>query len=260
MLCIDEEMLNSIAHRMLSDYDMVNPGTVFSGDFRLDLADAWRLQTAVTNLRLERGETVAGYKIGCTTGGAQKRMGLLHPAWGRIWVAEQHVTGVALKKDGFSNVALEAEFAVLLKRAVDPQNASTETIVEAVENIYPVIEIHNLVWRGGPPYGAELIANNCIHAGVVRGPAIINPRVDVLTDLELLFDGEIVDSWQSLKWPGDILSAISWLAEEQAEIGNTLKAGDLILTGAFGPPIPLANKTRVDIVSSKFGNAFALFE
>ena len=34
----------------LSDYDLVNPGTVFDGDFRRNVADAWRLQTAVTNL------------------------------------------------------------------------------------------------------------------------------------------------------------------------------------------------------------------
>ena len=35
--------------------------------------------------------------------------------------------------------------------------------------------------------------------------------------------------------------------------------GDLILTGAFGPPIPLGDKTRVDVTSSAFGNVGATF-
>jgi hypothetical protein len=31
------------------------------------------------------------------------------------------------------------------------------------------------------------------------------------------------------------------------------------LTGAFGPPIPLGDKTRVDVTSSAFGNVGATF-
>ena len=37
----------------------------------------------------------------------------------------------------------------------------------SIEGIYPLIEIHNLVFHGIEPYGAELLANNAIHAGVV---------------------------------------------------------------------------------------------
>jgi 2-keto-4-pentenoate hydratase len=69
-----------------------------------------------------------------------------------------------------------------------------------------------------------------------------------------------VDSWASLKWPDDILSAIGRLAEKQAEAGRRLEQGDMILTGAFGPPIPLEDKTRVDVTSSAFGNVSATFE
>ena len=113
--------------------------------------------------------------------------------------------------------------------------------------------------RGDPPRGHELIANNGILAGVVSGQGVLDPGTPLTTDLALVFDGETVDSWASLKWPDDILSAIGWLAEKQAEAGRRLEQGDMILTGAFGPPIPLEGKTLVDITSSAFGNVSATF-
>jgi 2-keto-4-pentenoate hydratase len=74
-----------------------------------------------------------------------------------------------------------------------------------------------------------------------------------------VFDGEAIDSWSSLQWPGDILSAVKWLTERLAESGQRLKKGDMILTGAFGPPIALGDKSRVDVTSSAFGNVSATF-
>lgn len=242
---------------MLNDYDARNPGTAFSDGLRLGLDDAWKLQAAVARLREQRGEAVVGYKIGCTCESNQRANGVSHPLWGRLWSTEQHADGAALRKGDFANVALEAEFAVTLARAIDPANASPEEVAGAVDRIYPVIELHNLVMRGAPPYGHELVANNCIHAGVVRGQGVEVSKAPLATDLALMFDGETVDSWPSLQWPDDILSSVKWLAERFAESGLRLKKGDLILTGAFGPPIALGDKTRVDVTSSAFGNVSA---
>jgi 2-keto-4-pentenoate hydratase len=256
---LDDETLDAIAERMLADYDEANPGTVFAEGRRLSIPDAWRLQTAVTTLREQRCESVVGYKIGCVCPGNQKMMGLTHPVWGRLWSNEQHEDGVALKKTAFANLALEAEFAITLGSPVDADNASPDELLKAISAVYPVIELHNLVLRGDPPHGHELIANNGILAGVVSGDCVLDPSTPLTTDLALVFDGETIDSWDSLKWPDDILSAIGWLAEKQAEAGRRLERGERILTGAFGPPIPLKDKTRVDVTSSAFGSVSATF-
>ena len=256
---LDDETLEVIAERMLADYDDANPGTVFAEGLRLSIPDAWRLQSAVTALREQRGETVVGYKIGCVCEGNQKMMGLSHPVWARIWSSELHSNGVVLEKGSFANLALEAEFAVTLGSSVDPEKATPEELLQAISAIHPVVELHNLVLRGASPRGHELIANNGILAGVVSGEGVHNPSTPLTTDLALVFDDETVDSWVSLKWPDDILSAVGWLAEEQAKAGRRLEKGNVILTGAFGPPIPLEEKTRVDVTSSAFGNVSATF-
>jgi 2-keto-4-pentenoate hydratase len=256
---LDETTLATLARRMLDDFDARNPGTVFSEGLRLELDDAWRLQTAVASLREQRGEAMAGYKIGCVCENNQRAMGLSHPVWGRLWSSEQHEDGAQLGKDDFANVALEAEFGVTLSRAIDQNNASAEEVADAIEFIYPVIELHNLVMRGDAPNGHELIANNGIHAGVVRGRGVKVSRAPLTTDLALVFDGETIDSRPVLPWPEEILSAVKWLAGQLASTGRQLEKGDLILTGAFGPPIALGDKTRVDVTSSAFGNVSATF-
>ncbi|MEM9441391.1 MAG: hypothetical protein AAGA73_13160 [Pseudomonadota bacterium] len=256
---LDDDRLNVIARRMLADYDDANPGTVFADGLRLSIPDAWRLQAAVATLREQRGETAAGYKIGCISKGNQTMMGLNHPVWGRLWSNELHEDGVNLRKADLANLALEAEFAVTLKRAVEPSKTSPEVILAAIGTVYPVIELHNLVLRGDPPHGHELIANNGILAGVVRGKGVTNPIKSITTDLALVFDGEIIDSWGSLRWPDDVLGSIAWLAQQHAQFGDQLKSGDVILTGAFGPPIPIEHYVRVDVRSSAFGDVHAIF-
>ena len=57
-----------------------------------------------------------------------------------------------------------------------------------------------------------------------------------------------------------MVSEVEWLVKEQSKIGNILKKGDLILTGAFGLPIPINYKKLIEVTSSLFGNVSAIFK
>ena len=132
----------------------------------------------VSKLREKRGEEVIGYKIGCVSKETQKKMGFTQPAYGRLWKNELYADGVSLNKKNYANPAMEAEFGVILNRDIKPDLASFDYILKSIEGIYPLIEIHNLVFYGNEPYGAELLANNAIHAGVVLGPETKLPIED----------------------------------------------------------------------------------
>ncbi|MCH9671784.1 MAG: hypothetical protein K0U93_10100 [Gammaproteobacteria bacterium] len=256
---LDQIHIEKMAEQMLIDFDDRNPGTVFADGLRLELEDAWRVQRAVEQRRGARGEEVIGYKIGCVSGVNQKVMGLTHPVWGALWSTEQHRDGVELQKSNFANVAIEAEFAITVGRAIDPTNAGVSAVLEAVDAVFPVLELHNLMMRGDPPHGHELIANNAIHAGVVRGRPITDAMGERETDLALVFDGSTVDAWSGIRWPHDVLSAVEWLVRRLDEGGRRLNIGDTILVGALGPPIPVGGGKRVDVTSSAFGDVFATF-
>ena len=109
------------------------------------------------------------------------------------------------------------------------------------------------------PHGAELLANNAIHAGVVLGQETKLSTKDIETDLKLIYDQEVMDTWNNKIWPVDMLSELNWLIKEQARNNNYLKKGDLILTGAYGFPVPIKDKKLVEVTSSAFGNVKAIF-
>ena len=154
---------------------------------------------------------------------------------------------------------MEAEFGIVLNRDIQPELFSFEYLLDSVETIHPIIEIHNLVFNGNSPFGAELLANNAIHAGVVMGKPIKGQIIDQITDLKLIFDKEIIDTWSNKKWPYDMLSELEWLVKEQASIDNILKKGNLILTGAYGFPIPINEKELIEVKASAFGEVSAVF-
>ena len=260
MVELSQFQLDVYAHKILDDYDAKTPSGIFKDKISISIEDALRIQLAVTNLREKRGEEVIGYKIGCVSKDTQRKMGFTKPAWGRLWKNELYLDGVTLDKRNFANPAMEAEFGIVLNRDLTPELVNLDYILDSIETIHPIIDIHNLVFNGDPPFGAELLANNAIHAGVVMGkPTKANIKSEI-TDLKLIFDNEIIDTWSDKKWPHDILSEVEWLVKEQYKIGNSLKKGNLILTGAYGLPIPINDKKLIEVTSSLFGNVSAIFK
>jgi hypothetical protein len=59
------------------------PGTLFAGfendHAAMTIEDAYRLQMEVARLREQRGEPIAGYKIGCISPTMQAQLGLDRP-------------------------------------------------------------------------------------------------------------------------------------------------------------------------------------
>ena len=259
MAHLSQKELDSYSNKILEDYDNKNPSTVFKDKIDLTNKDALIIQSNVAKLRKNRGEEIIGYKIGCVSKDTQKKMGFTQPACGYLWKSELYQSEITLNKNDYTNPSMEAEFGIILNRDIKSELASFEYILQSIEGIYPLIEIHNLVFYGNEPYGAELLANNAIHAGVVLGQETKLPNKKIETDLKLIYDNEIIDTWINKLWPNNMLSEIGWLIKEQAKNNNFLRKGNLILTGAYGFPVPIKDKKKVEVTSSEFGNVKAYF-
>ena len=256
---LSSKELDLYSNQILEDYDAKNPSQIFKNKIKISNEDALLIQNKVTELRLSRGEEIIGYKIGCVSKDTQKKMDLSHPAKGTLWKHELHQNGVELNKKDYLNPAMEAEFGIRLNRDINPDLVSFDYILESVQSIYTLIEIHNLVFNGEAPNGAELLANNAIHAGVILGPEKKTPDHNKITDLKLVYDSEVVDKWIDKKWPFDMLGDIEWLVKDKAKTNNILKKNDLILTGAYGFPVPINEKKLIKVTSSAFGDVESKF-
>ena len=256
---LTQKELALFSNKILDDYDNKNPSIIFKDNIKITNEDGLIIQSNVARLRVKRGEEIIGYKIGCISKDTQKKMGFTQPACGYLWKSELYSSGIELNKKDYTNPAMEAEFGVILNRDIKPEFSSFDYILESIEGIYPLIEIHNLVFHGNEPYGADLLANNAIHAGVVLGSETKLPSDKTETDLKLIYDQEVMDTWDDKRWPVDMLSEVNWLVNEQAKSNNYLKKGDLILTGAYGFPVPINDKKIIEVTSSAFGWVRAIF-
>jgi len=259
MIDLSKKEIENFSNKILEDYDNKVPSSIFKEKKRITNENALLIQSKVAKLREKRGEEIIGYKIGCISKDTQKKMGFNQPASGYLWNTELRKSGATFDKKDFTNPAMEAEFGVILNRDINPKLSSFDYILESIEGIYPLIEIHNLVFYGEEPFGPELLANNSIHAGVVIGAENKVPKNKIETDLKLIYDKKIIDAWTGKIWPFDMLSEVEWLIKEQDKKNNFLRKGNLILTGAYGFPVPIKKKKLIEVTSSVFGDVKATF-
>ena len=67
--------LQLYAKQILNDYDKKKPSVLFKNNLNITVADAYKIQSLVTELRIKRGEKVIGYKIGSVKKQTQKKYG-----------------------------------------------------------------------------------------------------------------------------------------------------------------------------------------
>ena len=149
--------VRGLAARQLADYRAGTPGSFFGEEDRprLTLDDAYAVQAEVARLRVAEGESVAGHKVGATGPGTRRQFGMDGPVRGFLYDTELRPSGSTLSHASYANLAIEGELAVRLGDDAE------------ISRVFPVIELHNYVFRSETPTLQELIANSGLHAGVV---------------------------------------------------------------------------------------------
>jgi 2-keto-4-pentenoate hydratase len=233
--------LGRIAERQLADYRRHDPGTIYDNPaFRPTLDEAYAIQLAVADLRILRGEKRAGFKVGCTGPNIREQFGMDGPISGSVWESEVHKCGARLASREFCRPAVEGEIAVRLGPDGEPVAA------------FPVIELHNFVFRTHPRQLQELVVNNGIHAGVVlpcTPEAAWPARLDV--PIRVSINGRPIEEGPADGVPGGPRGSLDWLRAQLKRFD--LKPFGLILTGTALTLVPIAPGDRVRVEADRLG-------
>ena len=216
--------VRGLAARQLTDYRVRTPGTFFAEEDRprLTLDDAYAVQAEVTALRAAEGEPVAGYKVGCTGPNVREQFGMDGPIRGFLYGTELYPSEATLSHASYANLAIEGELAVRLGDDAE------------IARVFPVIELHNYVFRSESPSLQELVANNGVHAGVVL-PATEGTewRGDepLAGALRVEINGKTVGEGSMSGVPGGPAGSLEWLRRHLSAYGLSLRPHQLVLTG-----------------------------
>ena len=234
-----ENKIDELAQRQLKDFRSIKPGTCFSEqDFSLNINEAYSVQNAVVRLRVQDGERVVGYKVGCTGPGTTKMFGINGPIRGTLFDEEIHTNGVELDPSNFCNLAVEAEMAIKVGE------------LGQIDSVFPVIELHNFVFRAPKKSLSELIANNGLNKGIVlseKNWESLPDAYEKLSVLSLEINGSIIDFGDLWPMTGGPLSSLNWLQKHLIDHDLILSAGDIILGGTALGLYPVRPGDEIDV-------------
>jgi 2-keto-4-pentenoate hydratase len=255
----DTSQIERWASRQLADYDSCQPGTLFGEGVLLNVADGYELQSAVAELRCQRGERIIGYKVGCTSPAIRAQLEINHCVTGRLFDSEQHTSGAVLSRKSFANLAIEGELAVELSREPIEQDFARTEVPACVARVFPVIELHNHVMRGEQPSAGELIANNAIHAGFVAGSGVSPEAIPGEQSLAISANDQLREKCAGPALIQTIRSSLKWLMEIVRDRGERLSAGQIVLTGSIPSLISIGEDCRVSVDAPPFGRVEVTF-
>jgi 2-keto-4-pentenoate hydratase len=136
-----------------------------------------------------------------------------------------------------------------------------EQIRAAVAYTVATIEIVDSRIAGWDITFADTVADNASSGlfvlGAQRVPLSDFEPADATMSMTL--DGDVVSEGTGRACLGDPLNALAWLAQAARELGDPLRAGQVVLSGALGPMVPVHPGAEVRAELSSLGTVTATF-
>lgn len=228
----------------------------------LDAADAYAIQRMNTERRLAEGCRVVGRKIGLTARAVQAQLGVAQPDFGVLFDDMSFGDAEPIPMRKLQQPKVEAEIAFMLGRDLDLGNPGHADVIKAVDHVLPAIEIVGSRIASWDIRFVDTVADNASSGAFVLGGS---PRLLGEVDLRLCGmvmnrRGEPVSVGAGAACLGNPINAVVWLARTMAALGQPLRAGDLVLSGALGPMVTVAPGDVFEARINGLGGVKAVFE
>jgi 2-keto-4-pentenoate hydratase len=227
----------------------------------LSIADSYRVQNIVCQKRLDAGEEVIGYKVGCTSIAIRDQFGIEEPISGRLFSPHIYGEGIQINRQHYANCAIEPEIVLTVGSDLFGQDLPDEILINAIECVSAGIELHNYTFWHDPPCLQELICSGGIHAGLIVGKKKVSPRdLSFKNDIFSVHqDDKLIASAPALEIMGGPLNSLRWLVNSLSSFGEILKKGSLVIPGSPTELISVTHDCDLDVVIQNVGQVSATF-
>ncbi|HEY0507513.1 MAG TPA: fumarylacetoacetate hydrolase family protein [Blastococcus sp.] len=226
-----------------------------------DVELAYRVQDRLVRARVAAGDLPIGRKIGLTSVAVQKQLGVEQPDFGTLLTSMQVEQDVPVASGRLLQPRIEAEVAFVLGADLTSLEPTVEEVAAAVSGVRAALEIVDSRIAGWDIGITDTVADNASSGMFVLGDVELTLEqirpVDVTMELER--DGEVVSTGTGAACLGDPLVAVQWLARTAAALGQPLRAGEVVLSGALGPMVPVTPGERYVARISGLGEVRATF-
>ena len=228
----------------------------------MDMDDAYEIQNAIYRAKLAAGGNVIGWKIGLTSKAMQYALGINIPDSGILFDDMLFENGATVPKDRFIQPRIEAEIAFVMKSALGGADISREDVIAATDYVAPSIEILDTrIQRADPATGKprtvlDTISDNAANAGIVLGPERHDLAAHDLRWVGAITsrNGDVEETGLGAGVLNDPTQSVVWLARRMAQYGQSIEAGQVILSGSFIRPVECPSGSEIHADFGPFGS------
>jgi len=234
----------------------------------IGLDDAYAIQNAIYNQKLEQGRHVIGWKIGLTSKAMQYALNIDIPDSGILFDDMMFENGGRVPAGRFIQPRIEVEIAFVMKSELGGENVTREDVLAATDYVCPAIEILDTrILRQDPETGQtrkvfDTISDNAANAGIVLGDERHDPNAVDLRWVGAICsrNGEVEETGLGAGVLNDPVESVVWLARRMAQYDQKIEAGHVILAGSFIRPVECPSGTEITADFDAFGSVEVKFD
>lgn len=194
-----------------------------------------------TRALIDAGRRVVGKKVGLTSKAVQTQLGVDQPDFGILFDDMEILSGQDVPMSRLTQPKVEAEVAFVVGKDVPGEAPSWSEFLACIAYALPAIEIVDSAITDWKISLVDTVADNASSALYVLGNQPVALGSLSLGDIGMQMSkaGQVVSVGTGAACLGHPLRAAYWLARTMAARGQGLQAGEVILSGALGPMVPV---------------------
>lgn len=223
----------------------------------IGLDEAYRISLRFLARREALGERVIGKKIGVTSRAVQEMLDVHQPDFGfltdRMQVAD--ASAISFAEHRLVQPRAEGEIAFVLGEDLQGTDISAEDVLAASAWVLPCFEIVDSRIEHWQIRIQDTVADNASCGVFALGAQRVDPRgLDLAkVELQMFKNGQPAGSGLGSAVQGHPCAAVAWLANTLGKLGIPFRKGEVILSGALAPLVPVAPGDAISLSLSGLG-------
>ncbi|MCZ6893055.1 MAG: 2-oxo-3-hexenedioate decarboxylase [Gammaproteobacteria bacterium] len=261
-MTLDSATITVLANRLEEAERKCAPITKITDEFPdLDFEDAYAVQNAIRDSKINAGLRVAGLKAGLTSQAKMKQMNVDEPVFGFLCDAGAFPDGAGIEMDRFIAPRIEAEIAFVTHTELTGPGCHLAQVLAATEFVMPAVEILDSRYENFRFDLISVVADNTSAAGFVTGGRARKVGALDLRTLGLVVEknGRVVEVGAGAAVLGHPAASVVMLANHLARRGETIPAGSFVMTGGITAALAVERGDNIAVRFQDLGSVSMRF-